>query len=79
MGKSSNVPPESRIVVFGAFDHHNLGDLLFAYVVAALLPRRDPVFAGIADRDLTAWGGHRVGVLAQLRATRFVAAATTGQ
>lgn len=54
------MPPEPRTVVFGAFDRHNLGDLLFAHVVAALLRGRDLVFAGIADRDLTAWGGHRV-------------------
>lgn len=60
------MPPEPRTVVFGAFDRHNLGDLLFAHVVAALLPARDLVFAGIADRDLTAWGGHRVEALARL-------------
>ena len=67
-GKSSSVPSESRTVVFGAFDRHNLGDLLFAHVVAALLPGRDLVFAGIADRDLTAWGGHQVEALARLAA-----------
>ena len=60
------MPPELRTVVFGAFDRHNLGDLLFAHIVAALLPGRDLVFAGIADRDLTAWGGHRVETLARL-------------
>lgn len=58
--------PEPRTVVFGAFDRHNLGDLLFAHVVAALLPGRDLVFAGILDRDLTAWGGHRVEALTRL-------------
>lgn len=60
------MPAESRTVVFGAFDRHNLGDLLFAHVVAALLPGRELVFAGLADRDLTAWGGHRVQALARL-------------
>lgn len=60
------MPPAPRTLIFGAFDRHNLGDLLFADVVAALLPGRDLVFAGIADRDLTAWGGHRVQALAQL-------------
>ena len=65
-GKSCSVSPEPHTVVFGAFDRHNLGDLLFAHVVAALLPGRDLVFAGIADRDLTAWGGHRVEALARL-------------
>jgi len=62
------VLPESCTVIFGAFDRHNLGDLLFAHVVAALLPGQDLVFAGIADRDLTAWGGHRVEALARLAA-----------
>src|SRR5436190_1054322 len=56
----------SRIVVFGAFDRHNLGDLLFPHVVATLLPGRDLVFAGLVDRDLTAWGGHGVQALGRL-------------
>ena len=60
--------PVPRTVVFGAFDRHNLGDLLFAHVAAALLRGQDLVFAGIADRDLTAWGGHRVEALARLAA-----------
>jgi hypothetical protein len=68
----------SRTVIFGAFDRHNLGDLLFANVVAALLPGRDLVFAGIADRDLTARGGHRVEAIARLaddpRATNVIVA-----
>ena len=72
------MPPESRTVVFGAFDRHNLGDLLFVNVVAALLPERDLVFAGIADRDLSAWGGYRVEALARLaddpRATDVIVA-----
>ena len=72
------MPPEPRTVVFGAFDRHNFGDLIFAHVVAALLPGRDLVFAGIADRDLAAWGGHRVEALARLaddpRATNVIVA-----
>jgi len=48
------------LIVFGAFDRHNFGDLLFAHVAEALLPGRDLVFAGVARRDLTAFGGHRV-------------------
>ena len=39
-GKSANVPPESRTVVFGAFDRHNLGDLLSAHVVAVAVDSR---------------------------------------
>lgn len=41
----------STTIVFGAFDRHNLGDLLFAHVAAALLPRDETVvFAGLAAR-----------------------------
>ncbi|HEX7688333.1 MAG TPA: polysaccharide pyruvyl transferase family protein, partial [Burkholderiaceae bacterium] len=55
-------------VVFGAFDRHNLGDLLLAHVVAALLPRGEPlVFAGLAARDLRPFGGHLVEPLHALR------------
>jgi hypothetical protein len=60
--------PESRTIVFGAFDRHNFGDLLFAHVVATLLRGHELVFAGIAARDLMPWGGHRVESLAQIAA-----------
>jgi len=50
-------------VVFGAFDRHNLGDLLFAHVAAALLAGEELVFAGLAARDLRDVGGHRVEAL----------------
>jgi len=50
-------------VVFGAFDRHNLGDLLFAHVAAALSPGAELVFAGLAARDLRDVGGHRVEAL----------------
>lgn len=55
-------------IVFGAFDRHNLGDLLFAHVAAALLPRDEAViFAGLAARDLRPVGGHAVQALHALR------------
>jgi hypothetical protein len=61
-----------RIVLFGAFDRHNLGDLLFPHVVAALLRARgivdEMVFAGLFARDLRACGGHEVRALAPLMA-----------
>ncbi len=61
-----------RIVLFGAFDRHNLGDLLFPHVVAALLRARgivdEFVFAGLFDRDLRACDGHDVRALAPLMA-----------
>jgi hypothetical protein len=47
-------------VLFGAFDRHNFGDLLFPHLLAALLPGRTFAFAGLAERDLRAFGGHRV-------------------
>jgi hypothetical protein len=62
------------IIVFGAFDRHNFGDMLFAHVVANLLAERDgglaPVFAGCVGRDLREYGGHRVAALAEV-ATRW--------
>ncbi len=55
-------------ILFGAFDRHNFGDLLFPHIVAALLPDRDLRFAGLLQRDLRAYGGHQVSALAQLAA-----------
>ena len=57
-------------VVFGAFDRHNFGDLLFAHVAAAVLGRRKPLFAGLEDADLRPFGGHRVSALWRLLARR---------
>ncbi len=56
------------IILFGAFDRHNFGDLLFPHIAAALLPGRELVFAGLAQRDLRAQGGHAVQALAPLAA-----------
>jgi hypothetical protein len=58
----------SPIVVFGAFDRHNFGDLLFAHLAQALLPGEDLVVAGLASRDLRPFGGHRVHSLAEVAA-----------
>jgi hypothetical protein len=54
------------VVLFGAFDRHNFGDLLFAHVAAALLPRYELRFAGLVARDLRVWDGHRVEALTTL-------------
>ena len=54
------------VILFGAFDRHNFGDLLFPHVAAALLPGCAPIFTGLADRDLRAQGGHRVRALADV-------------
>jgi polysaccharide pyruvyl transferase WcaK-like protein len=55
------------VVLFGAFDRHNFGDMLLAHVAARLLADRDVRFAGLAARDLRAQGGHRVETLRQMR------------
>jgi len=55
-------------LLFGAFDRHNFGDLLFPHVAAALLPGRPLIFAGLAARDMRPWGGHPVRALAELAA-----------
>lgn len=53
-------------ILFGAFDRHNLGDLLFPHVATALLPNRPLIYAGLAERDMREWGGHPVHALVQL-------------
>jgi hypothetical protein len=59
---------EAPIILFGACDRHNLGDLLFPHIAAALLAPRPVVVAGLAERDLTQYGGHKVAALARLAA-----------
>jgi hypothetical protein len=58
------------VILFGAFDRHNFGDLLFPHVVSALLaPEQAPVwFAGLAARDLRPFGGHQTIALNNLHA-----------
>lgn len=57
---------DTPILLCGAFDRHNFGDLLFPHVAAALLPRRRLIHAGLAARDLRPCGGHQTQALAQL-------------
>jgi hypothetical protein len=61
-----------RIVLFGACDRHNLGDLLFPHIATALLRaqgvRDEIAVAGLVRRDLRACGGHDVQPLAALLA-----------
>ncbi|MCC8395247.1 polysaccharide pyruvyl transferase family protein [Paraburkholderia sp. MMS20-SJTR3] len=56
------------VVIFGAFDRHNFGDLLFAHIAAKLFERNELIFAGLARRDMRVYGGHIVESLAQLAA-----------
>lgn len=53
-------PESAPLILFGACDRHNLGDLLFPHILAELLAPRAVVVAGLAARDLTPFGGHRV-------------------
>jgi hypothetical protein len=55
---------DASTILFGAFDRHNVGDLLFPHILAALLPGQAFGCAGLAERDLSAFGGHRVTPLA---------------
>lgn len=57
------------LILFGAFDRHNLGDLLLGHVAAAEAAPRPVCFAGLAGRDLTDWGGHKVRALTVLART----------
>lgn len=57
-------PAISALTLFGAFDRHNFGDLLFPHLMTALLPGQSFGFAGLAARDLSTFGGHRVQSLA---------------
>lgn len=58
------------LILFGAFDRHNFGDLLLARVAEVHARRRYPgrplVFAGVARRDLRPWDGHATRALAEV-------------
>lgn len=56
------------LVLFGACDRHNFGDLLFPHLVAAAHPGREIHIAGLVARDLRAQGGHAVRALPELLA-----------
>jgi len=59
-------PESAPLILFAACDRHNLGDLLFPHVAAALLAPRDIVVAGLAERDLRPFGGHRVRAIVEV-------------
>lgn len=58
---------ELPYVLFGAFDRHNFGDLLFPHLLAAQLAGVRFEHAGLAARDLRRVGGHRVAPLGTKR------------
>ena len=54
-------------VFFGAFDRHNFGDMLLAYLaLGESLKPESAILAGLVEADLTAFGGHRVASLADV-------------
>lgn len=57
-----------RLVLFGAFDRHNFGDLLLAHCAAVAQPERERLFAGLLARDMRAFDGHHVRALAEILA-----------
>lgn len=57
---------DTPLVLYGAFDRHNLGDLLFPHVAQAMLGDTSLRFAGLAARDLRPVGGHRVEAIGAL-------------
>jgi hypothetical protein len=54
------------IVLFGAFDRHNFGDLLFPHIFTALLGKQRFIYAGLLERDMRIYGGHHVFPLSQI-------------
>lgn len=54
------------LILFGAFDRHNFGDLLLGEIAASVLHHRPLIFAGLAERDLTAFGGRKVRAIAEV-------------
>lgn len=55
-------------ILFGAFDRHNFGDLLFPHIAAALLQDSPVLFAGLRSVDLRQYGGHQVAAISCLAA-----------
>lgn len=60
------MPAPVTTILFGACDRHNLGDLLFPHIVAAMLPDTPSCVAGLATRDMRPYGGHAVRGIAEL-------------
>lgn len=70
--KNPQLSVSAPSVLFGAFDRHNFGDLLFPHLMTALLPERAFAFAGLVERNLRAFGGHRVRPLGAERPLQLI-------
>jgi Polysaccharide pyruvyl transferase len=68
-GWADHLHRSGPLVVFGAFDRHNFGDLLFPHIVEAIVPGRELIFAGVTESDLRGYGGHRVEAIARVAET----------
>ncbi|WP_432260672.1 polysaccharide pyruvyl transferase family protein [Cupriavidus sp. TMH.W2] len=68
MAASPSGTADCPTILFGAFDRHNFGDLLLPHVVRALIGQANPFCGGLAERNLSIHGGHRVHTLARLAA-----------
>ncbi|MDD3677419.1 MAG: polysaccharide pyruvyl transferase family protein, partial [Thauera propionica] len=51
------------LILFGAFDRHNFGDLLLGRIAARTTGRADAIAAGLAARELRRAGGFAVAAL----------------
>ncbi|KWR87757.1 polysaccharide pyruvyl transferase family protein [Cupriavidus sp. IDO] len=56
-------------ILFGAFDRHNLGDLLLPHVIKRLIAPASLRYGGLRARNLTTLGGFRVHALTRLAAS----------
>jgi hypothetical protein len=65
-----NGRPRIPLILFGAFDRHNFGDLLLGRVAARTTGRCDTIAAGLAARDLRRQGGFAVAALDDIVAAR---------
>ena len=54
------------LILFGAFDRHNFGDLLLGEIAAALIRPQPVTFAGLVERDMSAYGARRVRAITAL-------------
>ena len=61
MKAGSSAPPDPPPLFFGAFDRHNFGDILLGHMAVRDAGVAAPRCAGLAERDLSACGGFRVG------------------
>ena len=65
---SKRIRGGNPLILVGAFDRHNFGDLLLGEIARELVRPVPVVFGGLSDRDLSAHGGARVRAITALAA-----------